>query len=110
MEPEKTPIAKVMLKKKTKAGSVTIPDFKLYYTAVIIKMVWYWHKNRHIEQWTRMENPEMNPHIYDQLIFNRAGKSIQRKKNQSLQQMVLGKWAAIFRRMNLDHFLIPYKK
>ena len=70
-------IVKAILSKKNRAGGVTLPDFKLYYKVVVIKRVWYWHKNRHTNQWHVRKHPEINLCIYGQLVFNKGTRNTQ---------------------------------
>jgi hypothetical protein len=103
-------IVKTILNNKRTSGGITMSYLKLYYRAIRIKTAWYWYSDRQVDQWNKTGDPEMNPHTYGHLIFDKGAKTIQRGKDSIFNKWSwLNCWLAC-RRMQIDPFLSPCTK
>ena len=110
IETQKTPSGQNNLRKKNRAGGITLLDFWLYRKATVINAVWDWQRNRCTDQHDRTHSPEINPHTCGQLSHNTGGKNTQQRKHSLFNKRCWENWTATCKRRKWAHFFTPHTK
>ena len=105
MEPQKIQNCQSNPEEKNQAGGITLPDFRQYYRAIVIKTVWYWYQNRHTDQWNRNK-----PRHLGKLFFHKGYKNIKWEKDHIFSKCCWENWTAACKSMKLEHTLTPCTK
>jgi hypothetical protein len=83
------------------------PTSNYTYRAIIIKTVWYWHKNRQEDQWIRIGDPDINSHSHNQLIFDKGAQNAWWRNDSFINKCCWKNWISICRKLKLDPYLSP---
>jgi hypothetical protein len=106
---QKPRIMETILNNIRTSGRITIPDLKLYYRGIIIKIGWYWYKDRQVDQWNRTEDPEMNLHSFGHLIFDKRAKTFQWNTDSLFNKWCWFNWQSACRRMQINPIFFSFQ-
>ena len=104
---KRPPMSKSLLRNNGNGG-ISLPVFRLYYKATVIKIVRYWAKDRNTDQWNKIGSPEMKPHTHGHLVFDRGGINMQWRKDSLLNKQFWENRSTTLKKMKC--FLMAYKQ